>query len=91
VNIPIVPILPKVFDGGDEFRLNRLNRSASNPPVSPHRINNFVYESSPNRLILDFGETPDPVRTFFSDLFFRAYHGDQIGRISAYLSIAFVE
>lgn len=56
VNIPIVPILPKPSDAETQ-QLNRLNRSTSNPPVSPHRINNFVYESSPNRLILDFGDT----------------------------------
>jgi hypothetical protein len=59
VNIPVVPMLPKVCDaenGGETLLLNRLNRSSSNPPVSPHRINNFVYESSPNRLILDFGD-----------------------------------
>ena len=62
VNIPIVPILPKAFDGDDLSQINRLNRAASNPPVSPHRINNFVYESSPNRLIFDFGEAAaDPV------------------------------
>ena len=60
VNIPIVPNLPKFgdTDGNDTVVLNRINRSASNPPVSPHKINNFVYESSPNRLILDFGDSP---------------------------------
>ena len=62
MNIPIVPILPKAFDGDDLSQINRLNRASSNPPVSPHRINNFVYESSPNRLIFDFGEAAaDPV------------------------------
>ena len=63
VNIPIVPILPKALEGEEVNQINRLNRSTSNPPISPHRINNFVYESSPNRLIFDFGQqASDPVK-----------------------------
>ena len=34
-----------------------VEKKVIHPPVSPHRINNFVYESSPNRLIFDFGDT----------------------------------
>ncbi len=72
VNIPVVPMLPKVCDaenGGETLLLNRLNRSSSNPPVSPHRINNFVYESSPNRLILDFGDvSKEMVKTWLENI-----------------------
>ena len=45
VGIPIVPTLePK----------NSMLKMDPKPPVSPHKINNFVYEED-NRIILDFG------------------------------------
>ena len=46
VGIPIVPELPK--------QENIVKMESKLPAVSPHKINNFVYEED-NRIILDFG------------------------------------
>ena len=46
VGIPIVPELPK--------QENIVKMESKLPSVSPHKINNFVYEED-NRIILDFG------------------------------------
>ena len=46
VGIPIVPELPK--------QENIVKMESKLPEVSPHKINNFVYEED-NRIILDFG------------------------------------
>ena len=52
VQIPQVPKMSAKSPTGDS---STLGRKARKPSVSPHRINNFVCETSPNRLILDFG------------------------------------
>ena len=50
VGIPIVPRLePTVKD-----HLMKMEPKPVQPPISPHKINNFVYEED-NRIILDFG------------------------------------
>merc|ERR1719361_202034 len=46
VGIPVVPELPK--------QENIVKMESKLPAVSPHKINNFVYEED-NRIILDFG------------------------------------
>ena len=47
VGIPVVPALPK-----QESAVSPpLNKMETKPPVSPHKINNFVYEED-NRIIL---------------------------------------
>ena len=52
VQIPQVPNISAKSPTGEH---STLGRKSNKPSVSPHRINNFVCESSPNRLILDFG------------------------------------
>ena len=52
VQIPQVPKMSAKSPTGESSTLGRKSRK---PSVSPHRINNFVCETSPNRLILDFG------------------------------------
>ena len=65
VGIPVVPELPKTTQplataqnpasSQDPLLVNKpIMESSSRPPVSPHKINNFVYEED-NRIILDFG------------------------------------
>jgi len=51
VGIPVVPALPKQELPALSPPLNKME---TKPPVSPHKINNFVYEED-NRIILDFG------------------------------------
>ena len=46
----------------DRERSATLGKKVKQPSVSPHRINNFVCESSPNRLILDFGNADNCVK-----------------------------
>ena len=54
VGIPIVPTLqPKL--NSDQLIKMEINQA---PQVSPHKINNFVYEED-NRIILDFGTNDD--------------------------------
>lgn len=55
VQIPQVPNISAKSPNAESSNL--LVKKAKQPSVSPHRINNFVCESSPNRLILDFGNT----------------------------------
>ena len=50
-----IPQVPKMSAKSPTGESSTLGRKASKPSVSPHRINNFVCETSPNRLILDFG------------------------------------
>ena len=45
VGIPVVPVLPK------QEALLPASKMDPKPPVSPHKINNFVYEED-NRIIL---------------------------------------
>ena len=62
VGIPVVPELPKTTQplataqnpSQDSLVNKPIMESNSRPPVSPHKINNFVYEED-NRIILDFG------------------------------------
>ena len=54
VQIPQVPNISAKASNGVSATLGR---KVKQPSVSPHRINNFVCETSPNRLILDFGNT----------------------------------
>ena len=54
VQIPQVPNISTKASNGVSATLGR---KVKQPSVSPHRINNFVCETSPNRLILDFGNS----------------------------------
>lgn len=61
VGIPIVPELPanrNSSENSKENNLNKMENCYNKPPVSPHKINNFVYEED-NRIILDFGAPID--------------------------------
>jgi hypothetical protein len=53
VGIPIVPSLPKA-ELSQDFNSKMQQESLKPPQISPHKINNFVYEED-NRIVLDFG------------------------------------
>ena len=55
VGIPVVPALPKQELPALSPPLNKME---TKPPVSPHKINNFVYEED-NRIILGTEFKPD--------------------------------
>ena len=55
VGIPIVPELPKK-PPAEIIKME--SKPPQPPPISPHKINNFVYEED-NRIILDFGSNVD--------------------------------
>jgi len=55
VGIPTVPTLQPKLNNTDQLMKMEQNQPL---PVSPHKINNFVYEED-NRIILDFGTNDD--------------------------------
>lgn len=54
VGIPIVPMLQAKLNPDQLIKMEQ----SQAPPISPHKINNFVYEED-NRIILDFGTNND--------------------------------
>ena len=59
VGIPVVPALPK-----QDLALSPPTKMDPKPPVSPHKINNFVYEED-NRIILGTEFKPDLFDNFY--------------------------
>ena len=56
-----IPQVPNISAKSPTAESILLGKKAKQPSVSPHRINNFVCESSPNRLILDFGNASNGI------------------------------